>query len=121
MKEKRDRQKAEIMFERLLFVVGFLARRFIGDGDVAENARRIVGAAWADLQRRKRQHVGRLVDATPIAVQGANSGVVGQHDRDFGLAGIRVDDLGRDSDGALDNGLGLGLGLPAVGDNENLG
>src|SRR5712675_2542707 len=121
VQETMDRQMAEMMFERLLFVIGFLARRFIGDGDVAEHARRIVGPAWADLQRRKRQHVGRLVDATPIAVQGANAGVVGQHDRDFGFAGIRIGDLGRDSDGALDDGLGVRLGLPAVGDNENLG
>src|SRR5258708_21358843 len=77
VQETVDRQMAEMMFERLLFVVGFLARRFIGDGDIAEHARRIVGPAWADLQRRKRQHVGRLVDATPIAVQGANARVVG--------------------------------------------
>jgi hypothetical protein len=122
VQETMDRQMAEMMIERLLFVISFLARRFIGDGDVAEHARRIVRAAWAGLlQRRKRQHVGRLVDATPVAVQGANSGVVGQHDRDFGFAGIRIDDLGRGRNGALDDGLGVRLGLPAVGDNENLG
>ena len=113
---------AEMMIERLLIVISFLARRFISDGDVAEHARRIVRAAWAGLrQRGKRQHVGRLVDATPIAVQGANSGVVGQHHRDFGFAGIRIDDLGRGGDGALDHGLRVRLALPAVGDNENLG
>jgi len=116
-----NRQMAEMMFERLLFVIGFLARRFIGDGDVAEHARRIVGPAWADLQRRKRQHVGRLVDATPIAVQGANAGVVGQHDRDFGFAGIRIGDLGPRQRRRAGYGLGIRLALPAVGDNENLG
>src|SRR5713226_9253152 len=117
-----DRQMAEMMIERLLFVISFLPGGFIGDGDVAEHARRIVRAAWAGLpQRRKRQHVGRLVDAAPIAVQGANSGVVGQHDRNLGFADIRIDDLGRGGDGALDDGVGLGLVLPAVGDTENLG
>ena len=88
MQETVDRQMAEMMVERLLFVVGFLARGLIGDGDVAEHARRIVGAAAAGrLQRRKRQHVGRLVDAAPVAVQGANAGIVGQHHREFGFAG----------------------------------
>ena len=84
-------------------------------------ARRCAAHARRHRQRRKRQHVGRLVDAAPIAVEGANAGVVGQHDRDFGFAGIRIGDLGGDSDGALDDGLGVRLALPAVGDNENLG
>jgi hypothetical protein len=51
----------------------------------------------------------------------ANSCVVGQHDGDFGFAGIRIGDLGRGRNGALDDGLGVRLGLPAVGDSENLG
>src|SRR5260370_6785871 len=122
VQETMDRQMAEMMIERLLFVISFLARGFKGDGDVAEHAWRIVGPAWvARLQRRKRQHVGRLVDATPIAVPGANAGVACQHDREFGFADIRIDDLGRDGNGALDHGLRVGLGLPAIGDNENLG
>ena len=45
MQEAMDRQMAEMMIERLLFVVGLPARGLIGDGDVAEHARRIVGAA----------------------------------------------------------------------------
>src|SRR6266446_7952150 len=122
VQEAMNRQMAEMMIERLLLVICFLARRFISDGDVAEHAWRIVRAAWAGLrQRGKRQHVGRLVDATPIAVQGANSDVVGQHDRDFGFACIRIDDLGRGGDGALDHGLRVRLGLPAVAATENLG
>src|SRR4051794_13029275 len=47
MQEAMDRQMAEMMIERLLFVVGFLPRRFICDGNVAEHARRIIGAASA--------------------------------------------------------------------------
>src|SRR4030081_2477488 len=43
MQETMDRQMAEMMIERLLFVIGLPARGFIGDGDVAEHARRIVG------------------------------------------------------------------------------
>src|ERR1700726_3272270 len=95
MQETMDRQMAEMMIERFLFVIGLPARRFIGDRDVAERARRIVRAARAGrLQGRERQHVGRLVDATPVAVQRSNSGVVGQHYRELGLADIRTGDLG---------------------------
>src|SRR6202165_5518817 len=47
MQETMHRQMAEMMIERLLFVIGLLSRRFIGDGAVAEHARRIVGGAWA--------------------------------------------------------------------------
>ena len=43
MQETVDRKMAEMMIERLLFVVGLLARRLIGDRDIAEHARRIVG------------------------------------------------------------------------------
>src|ERR1700694_748678 len=68
VQETMDRQMAEMVIERLLFVIGFLSRRFIGDGDVAEHARRIVGAAWAGrLESGKRQHVGRLGDGAPVA------------------------------------------------------
>src|SRR6202163_264852 len=56
MQETMDRQMAEMMIERLLLVIGLLARGLIGDGDVAEHARRVVGAACAGRrQRRKRQ------------------------------------------------------------------
>src|SRR5712671_601424 len=56
VQETMDRQMAEMMIERLLFVISFLAHGLIGDGDVAEHAGRIVRAAWAGLwQRRKRQ------------------------------------------------------------------
>src|ERR1700761_1573723 len=58
------REMAEMMVERLLFVVGFATRGLVGDGDVAEHAWRIVGTfRSARRQRGKRQHVGRLVDA----------------------------------------------------------
>ena len=48
-------------------------------------------------------------------------GIVGQHDREFGVADIGIDGLGRGGDGAMDHGFGVGLGLPAIGDHENLG
>ena len=122
MQEAVDRKMAEMMVERLLFVVGFFARRLIGDGDIAEHARRVVGRARSGrLQRRKRQHVGRLVDAAPVAVQRLNPGIVGQHDREFGFADIGIGDFGRRIDGAMDHRLGVGLGLPAIGDDENFG
>ncbi len=122
MQEAMHRQMAEMMIERLLLVIGLLARGLIGDGDVAEHPRRVVGTDRAGRrQGRKRQHVGRLVDAAPVAVERANAGIVGQHDREFGFAGAAIDHLGRRGDGALDHGLGVGLGLPAIGDDENLG
>ena len=37
------------------------------------------------------------------------------------LADIGIDDLGGGLDGAMDDGFGVGLGPPAVGDDENLG
>ena len=111
---------AQMMVERLLFVVGFPSRRFIGDGDVAEHARRILWTVRAArLQRRKRQHVGRLVDAAPSTVQCADAGVVGQHDRELGASDIGCDELGRGRNRPMDDGLGVRLGLPAIGDNKN--
>src|SRR5467141_2109298 len=115
-----NRQMAEMMIERLLLVIGFLSRRFIGDGDVAEHARGVVRAAWAGRrQGRKRQYVGRLVDTAPVAVQGSDAGVVGQYDREFGFAEARIDDLGGGCDSAMNDRFGVGFGLPAIGDNEN--
>ena len=122
MQETVHREMAEMMVERLLFLVGLPARRLIGDRDIAEHARRIVGPCRPGrLQRGKRQHVGRLVDAAPVAVQRADAGIVGQHDRKFGVADIGVGHFGRGLDRAMDHGLGAGLGLPAIGDDENLG
>src|SRR5258708_16297811 len=70
MQEAVHRKMAEVMIERLLFVVGLFARRLIGDGDIAEHAWRIVRRPRTRrLQRRKGQHVGRLADAAPVAVQ----------------------------------------------------
>src|SRR6202158_2594040 len=91
MQETMDREMAEMMIERLLLGIGLPARGFIGDRNVAEHPRRIVGPACAGRrQGRKRQHVGRLVDAAPVAVERANSGVVGQHHRELGFADIRI-------------------------------
>src|SRR5450756_443876 len=104
MQETVNRQMAEMMDDCLLYVVGFLARRFIGNRDIAEHARRIVGARRSGrLQGGKRQYVGRLVDAAPVAVQRANAGVVGQHDRELGFADISIDDPGRGRDRAIDH------------------
>src|SRR5438128_7927410 len=37
MQEAVDRQMAEVMIERLLFVIGLIARGLIGDGNIAEH------------------------------------------------------------------------------------
>src|SRR5258707_565975 len=59
MQEAMHRQVAEMMIERLLLVIGLFSRRFIGDGDVAEHPRGIVGSdrAAGRRQGRKRQQV----------------------------------------------------------------
>jgi hypothetical protein len=122
VQETMHRKMAEMMLERLLFLIGLLAHRLIGNRDVAEHAGRVVRSARAGrLQRRERQHIGRLVDAAPVAVERANAGVVGQHDRQLGLADVLIDGLGGGRDRALDHGLGVGFISPASGDNENLG
>ena len=121
MQEPVDRQMAEVMIERLFFVIGLFARGLVGDGDIAEHPRRVGRRARGRLQRRKRQHVGRLVDAAPVIVERADAGIVGQHDRELGLADIGIGDFGRRIDGAMDHRLGLRLGLPAIGDDENFG
>ena len=119
MQEAVNREMAEMMIERLLFPIGLSARGLVGDGDIAEHARCVRRRARRCLQRRKRQHVGRLVDAAPVGVQRANSGIVGQHYRNLGLADIGVGKFGSGLDGAMDHRLGVGLGLPAIGDDEN--
>src|SRR4051812_27562473 len=45
MQESMDRKMAQMMIERLLFVIGLFARRLIGDCDIAEHARRVVGGS----------------------------------------------------------------------------
>src|ERR1700688_2358838 len=63
MQKTMNREVAEMMVERLLLVIRLRPRRLIGDGDVAEHARRVVGAPSAGRrQGRKRQYVGRLTD-----------------------------------------------------------
>src|SRR5206468_8221051 len=78
MQEPVDRQMAEVMIERLFFVIGLFPRGLKVDGDIAEHPRRVGRRARGRLQRRKRQHVGRLVDAAPVIVQRTNAGIVGQ-------------------------------------------
>ena len=120
MQEAVDRQMAEVMIERLFLVIGLFPRGLIGDRDIAEHPRR-VGRRARGRQRRKRQHVGRLVDAAPVVVERADAGIVGQHDGELGLADIGIGDFGRRIDGAMDHRLGVRLRLPALGDDQNLG
>src|SRR5882757_5090121 len=116
-------EMAQMMTERLLLFIGLTACRLEGDRDIAEHARCVVVAAAGTgrLQRRKRQDVGRLVDAAPVAVERANAGIVGQHHRELGIADLGIGDLGGRFDGAMDHSFGFRLGLPAIGDDENLG
>src|ERR1700722_4062341 len=126
VQEAVDGEMAEMMIEWLLLIICLAARRFIGDRNVAQHGGRIVGSIVdGRRQGRKRQHVGRLVDTAPVQVERADADIVGQHDREVGLGKtfigeVPLDEPGRGSDGAVDDGLGVALRLPAIGDNENL-
>src|SRR4029077_8410553 len=55
MQETVNRKMAEMMVERLLFLAAVPSRRLVGNGDVAQHARRIrVPARAGRLQRGKR-------------------------------------------------------------------
>ena len=74
------REMREMMQEVAVFIGAFPRQRFVGDDDVAENA----GVAFGHgFRRGKRQHVGRLVDAAPFAVQHAHRRIIGQQDTHF--------------------------------------
>src|SRR3954464_481903 len=71
MQKAMDGEMAEMVVDRPLFLVGLAARRLIGDRNVAEDGAPMVCRSRAGgLQRRKRQHVGRLVLTAPVLVQG---------------------------------------------------
>ncbi len=122
MKKAVHREMAEVVDERLAFVVGLPPQGLVGDGDITEHARRIVVVTRAGrLQGGKRQYVGRLVDAAPIAVQRADTRIIGQHHREFGVADVGIGQFGRGRNGAQDHRFGVGFGLPAFGGDEDLG
>ena len=124
MQKAVDREMAEMMIERLLLVVGLPARRL----DRRWRCRRACAA-----HRRAR--------AGPVGCKAGNdSTLVGLSMPRQLLFSVRmpassvsmiassvvvrvvgIDHLGRGLDGAMDDGFGVGLGLPAVGDDENLG
>src|SRR5439155_2037195 len=53
MQEPVDRKMAEVMIERLFFVIGLFPRGLKGDGDISEHPRRVGRRACGRLQRRK--------------------------------------------------------------------
>ena len=122
MQKAMHGQMTEMVLERLVFGVGFAARGLIGDGDVAQHARRIVAVGRAfGLQRWKREHVGRLVDAAPVLVERADARVVGQHDREFGVRSVGVHHGGGSFDGAVNRGFRIGFLVPAFGCDKDFG
>ena len=121
MQEAVHREMTQMMLEGLGFLIGFPPRRLIGNRDVAEHARHVVRRLSARLQCGKRQHIGRLVDAAPVAVQRPDAAVVGQHHRKLGIAGVGVGDFGGGADGAMDHGFRARLRLPAAGGDEDFG
>ncbi|MGY4354916.1 hypothetical protein ACVW0J_001409 [Bradyrhizobium sp. i1.7.7] len=115
-------EMAQMMIERLLFLVRLAPHGLVGDRDVAEHARRIAFLPLAlRLERGKRQHVGRLVDAAPVAVERTDTGIIGQHHGHFGVGNVLVDTLGGGRHRTLDHRFGIGFALPAIGNDEDLG
>ena len=80
MQKAVHREMREMMLERLAFGAASRAVVSIGDDDVAEQRRRCARCAARALLRRKRQHVGRLVVAAPVAIERLDRRIIGQHD-----------------------------------------
>ena len=120
MQKPMDGQMAEVMTERFVFVIGLATQSLIGDRDVAR--------AYA-ADRRQRGPVGcnagndrTLVGLSmprQLALSVSDAGVVGQHDREFGIAGVFIDHPGGGLDSAMNDSLGIRLRPPAVGDDKN--
>src|SRR5215471_1985213 len=122
MQKAVHREMAQVVSERLVRLAGFPAYGLIGDRDVAEHPRGIVRSSRGGcLRDRKRQHIGRLVDAAKVLVERADAGIVSQQDCQFGPSGIDPDRRGRCGERPLDNGLGIRLVQPAVGGGDDLG
>ena len=73
------------------------------------------------VDRKATQVARTLADLTSQMASVADADIIGQHHRHFRLCNVFVDILGGGRHGALDHGLGIGLPLPAIGDDEDLG
>ena len=80
MQKTMHRKVREMMQEDAVLIVAFTFKRLVGDNDVAEQGC-VPGGRLAG--RRKRQHVGRLVDPTLFAVEVANRRIVCKYDTHF--------------------------------------
>ena len=76
------REMGEMMKKNPVLVGAFALERLVGNDDIAEQ---FSGDGAGRMRRRKRQHVGRLVDAAPLAIERTNRLIVGQHDTHFAV------------------------------------
>ena len=72
------REMGQMMEKDPILIGAFPGERFISDHDIAEKGRGAAGFC-----SRKRQHIGRLVDAAPIAIELSDRLIVGQNDAHF--------------------------------------
>lgn len=118
MQESVDYKVGEVMFESLAQISGFPLESLPREADIPHET----GERGEGLKLGKAQHVGRLVDLAPVAVEDALMGIVGEQDRDLG--GAR--ELGaRQGESLADRGFGDGIepfrpvaGLDIEGDLE---
>src|ERR1051325_10023180 len=87
MQKAMHREVSEMMQEIAIRVRAFARQSLIGDDDVADKcaARVLSGVLSRVLGGGKGQHVGRLVDLAPGAVEHADCSIAGQQHADFAL------------------------------------
>lgn len=120
MQESVDHEMGKMLDKSDAEFSGFAPQRLVREGDVAQQA----GDRREGSDLGKAQHVGRLVDLSPVAVEDALVGIVGQQDRHFSDArDFRPARLQGLADGTLGNGVeavGPVAGLDGDGDGQRL-
>src|SRR5262249_39117695 len=80
MQKPVHRQMGEVMKEVTILISAFPFESLEGDHDIAEYPWALAGVR---TRSGKGQNIGRLVDATPVPVERADSRIVGEHNTDF--------------------------------------
>src|SRR5262245_23745056 len=82
MEKAMDSKMGKVMKENPVLILAFPFERLVGDDDVTEQSR---SAACLWIRRRKRQHVGWLVDPTPVAIEPGDGRIVGKPNTHFAV------------------------------------
>ncbi len=83
MQETVDDEVSKMIGKSLVQICGFANQRLVGERNIADKT----GNRREGLELGEAQHVGRLVDLAPVAVEDALVGVVGEENGDLGGTG----------------------------------